>query len=351
MRLSGPMRVLALLLFFCRCASAAPFAATPLTDFSPGQKYLGSFPGYLYNGSNTLVTGSRHDQDGRVFASKVQPLNAQGQPDPNGKIAVVGIGMSNWTMELCTVVYKTMTTLPACTSASFIPHADAHANPRVEIVDCASFSQTANDWFDDSHGNWTRCNGLLANEGLTPAQVQLILWKDANSVYPTVPLSSTTNCAALTTFNNLTPDVCKYVWHVGQVARFAKTWYPHVQQMFLHSRIYAGYATQNIGPEPYAYENGFGVKWVIQAQINQIASGKITNLAAGNLSYAVAPWMAWGPYFWASGTTPRSDGLTWQPSDFLTSDYTHPSQSGVLKVTNMMMNWYFTSPYTRWFLQ
>ena len=170
MKLSGFVSALALLLFFCRCAYATPFQATPLTDFSPGEKYLGSFPGLLYDGSNTLTPGSRHDQDGRAFASKVQPLNAQGQPDPNGKIAVVGIGMSSWTMELCTRVQKSDTTLPACTAASFIAHADAVANPKVRIVDCAAGGQTANMWFDDSFGNWSRCDGLLANEGLTPAR-------------------------------------------------------------------------------------------------------------------------------------------------------------------------------------
>ena len=171
MKLLGLVRALALLLFFCRCASAAPFQATPLTDFSPDEKYLGSFPGFLYNGSNTLSsTLSTHDQEGRAFASKVQPLNDQGQPDPNGTIVVVGIGQSNWTMDLCARVHKSDTTLPACTAASFIAHADAVDNPKVRIIDCASGGQTANLWFDDSFGNWSRCDGLLANEGLTPAR-------------------------------------------------------------------------------------------------------------------------------------------------------------------------------------
>jgi hypothetical protein len=345
MKLLGLVRALALLLFFCRCASAAPFQATPLTDFSPDEKYLGSFPGFLYNGSNTLSsTLSTHDQEGRAFASKVQPLNDQGQPDPNGTIVVVGIGQSNWTMDLCARVHKSDTTLPACTAASFIAHADAVDNPKVRIIDCASGGQTANLWFDDSFGNWSRCDGLLANEGLTPAQVQVILWRDVNGLGATVSLSPTTNCSVLTTFDNSTPDVCKYIRRTGQVARFAKQWFPHIQQMFLHAAGYSGYAP---GHEPFSYENGFGVKWIVQAQIDQIASGTISNLAAGDLSYAVAPWMAWGPYFWASDSTPRSDGLVWLPSDYL-SDMIHPSQSGVLKVTKKMMSWYFTSPYTPW---
>ena len=101
--------------------------------------------------------------------------------------------------------------------------------------------------------------------------------------------------------------------------------------MFITSRIYAGYATVPLNPEPYAYEYGFSVKWAIQAQVDQMRGGAPDSIA-GNLDYkkGVAPWLAWGPYLWADGTTPRSDGLTWDRSEFQ-PDGTHPNPKAAKK--------------------
>lgn len=58
----------------------------------------------------------------------------------------------------------------------------------------------------------------------------------------------------------------------------------------------------------------------------------------------------WGPYLWADGLTPRSDGLIWNCSD-LNADGTHPSASGVNKVSDLLMAYFTQSPYSRpWFL-
>ena len=139
--------------------------------------------------------------------------------------------------------------------------------------------------------------------------------------------------------------------YLGDIARAVKTRYPHAQMIFFSSRIYAGYATTTLNPEPYAYESGFAVKWLVQAQIDQLRNGGVVvDAHAGDLNdNTVAPWIAWGPYLWASGTTPRSDGLVWQQSDF-GSDGTHPSTSGRTKVGTMLLNFFLTTPFTKaWF--
>ena len=102
-------------------------------------------------------------------------------------------------------------------------------------------------------------------------------------------------------------------------------------------RVDAGYASTMLNPEPYAYESGFVVKRIIQRQI------------AGQLP--IQPWLAWGPYLWADGLVPRSDGLTWQCSDF-NSDGTHPSASGRRKVAERLLEFFESDDTaTRWFLR
>jgi hypothetical protein len=119
--------------------------------------------------------------------------------------------------------------------------------------------------------------------------------------------------------------------------------------MFISSRVYAGYASMPLNPEPYAYEYGFSVKWAIQAQVDQMRSGKVDPIA-GDLDYkkGTAPWIAWGPYLWADGEVPRADGLTWQASEFQ-QDGTHPNRQGVDKVAHMLMDFFLASGDAGWF--
>jgi hypothetical protein len=331
----------ALILFGFLCSSGAfaqtLFHAVPLTEFQPGDLYLGTFPGFLYDNSN-LPPGD-HDADGRVAAARVQPLDPAGNLSSDGKIVVIGIGMSNWTLELCTGKPGT-----ACTPSSFMANAArfSKVNHRnLVLVNCAIPNQVAMTWLDDSYLNYTACQKTLEGLGLTEAQVQVVLYKDANA-NPTHSLTSATVCAT-----DFTSDACIYERFLGKTARFLKTRYVNVQQMFVHSRIYAGYANVKLNPEPFAYEYGFATKWFVNAQIQQSRTGTVDPVA-GDLSSDVAPWVGWGPYLWGSGSSPRRDGTTWMPSDY-GKDRTHPGPTGVAKVAYMMMLSYFRSPYSPWF--
>src|SRR5207253_6835275 len=77
---------------------------------------------------------------------------------------------------------------------------------------------------------------------------------------------------------------------------------PNVKLAYFTSRIYAGYASSNLNPEPYAYQSAFAIRSVIQQQIAGVDSLNY-DPAKGAVQ---APWLAWGPYLWADGLSPRS---------------------------------------------
>jgi hypothetical protein len=131
--------------------------------------------------------------------------------------------------------------------------------------------------------------------------------------------------------------------------RIAKQRFPNVRIAYLSSRIYAGYATRVLNPEPYAYEGAFAVRGIIQGQIK---GDKALNydIAKGEVN---SPLVLWGPYLWADGITPRkSDGLIWKREDFA-GDGTHPSvSSGRDKVAKMLLAFVKTSPFAKsWFIK
>ncbi len=335
------------------------FSATPLTDFAPGQLYLGKFSGLLYDGSNSPPPVN--DADGRTFAGEVLPLDASGNPSASGKIGVVALGMSNWTEEWCTGAASGLT---HCDPQTFIDqaHNTPGINSKMVLADCAQGNADTQTWVSASTPQWTNCLSELSTiYGLTPAQVQVVMWKNADDAPATgvsmIGLSQLagTYCPALPN-PRTDPDACIYEQRLATIARLVKVKFPNVKQMFLHSRIYGGYAnSQSPHREPFSYEYGFATKWLINAQINQLASGMADPLA-GDLSYSAAPWLAWGPYFWAAGTVPRNDGFTWQGGD-ITWDGIHASwcrfygaSCGRAKVASSMIGFYSTSIYSPWFL-
>jgi len=318
-----------------RGAAAGPTGFLPLSDLGPGL-YLNQFQGGLYpNGSNLMPPA--HILAGLACAAAIRPLDTSGRPSASGRYVLLSVGMSNTTQEFWGSSSKTV---PA--SWSFAGQAFAHSlfnRSTLAIVDGAAGGQVAQVWAAPTMANYVRVrDAQLAPLGLTEAQVQAIWLKEAD-IQPTVALPS--------------PNADAYILEaaLGDVVRSCKIRYPNLQLVFLSSRIYAGYATSALNPEPYAYESGFAVKLLIKAQIDQMATGKI-DPTAGDLSYesGKAPWLAWGPYLWADGTTPRSDGLVWLLEDLVSSDGTHPSSSGQQKVGAMLLDFLLGSPFSRaWF--
>ncbi|MDX6582154.1 MAG: hypothetical protein QOI10_1338 [Solirubrobacterales bacterium] len=272
---------------------------TPLSDLGTGT-YRGSEGGLYPGGSNDRP--ATHELAGQTLADAVVPRNGSGAADPAGRYAFVSIGMSNTTQEFSALVP--------------LANADPAKDPRLTLVDGAQGGQTASVWANPNAAPWGVVDQRLAAAGLTPAQVS-VAWVKLADADPT----------------NGWPAYAQQLqaeW--ATVLRNLHDRYPNLTLAYLSSRIYAGYASTALNPEPYAYEGGFSVKWLIG---DQLAGDSTLNFdpAAGPVE---APWIAWGPYLWADGLSARSDGLTWACSE-LQADGTHPSPAGQAKVAGLLL--------------
>jgi hypothetical protein len=125
--------------------------------------------------------------------------------------------------------------------------------------------------------------------------------------------------------------------------------FPNLRVAYLSSRIYAGYATTPLNPEPYAYEGAFANRWVIQSQVD---GDPLLNYDPER-GPVLAPAVLWGPYLWADGVKPRAgDGLTWLREDLSPGDGTHPSDSGRAKVAGLLLDFVHDNPLASgWYLR
>lgn len=304
----------------------------PLTDLGTAT-YKGFMGGLYPNGSNVLP--GTHAARGLAAARAIRPLDVNGQPSANGRYVLMSMGMSNTSQEFCTMAGT------VCNAWTF--SGKAAADPAVNhttlyIANGAAGSQTADLWNNPNDANYNRVRDqVLAPAGLSEAQVQII-WLQAVRRQPDSALP------------NSDADAYILLGWLGDVVRAAKMRYPNLRQIFVSSRTYAGFATTTLNPEPYAYETGFAKKWLVEAQIRQLDGGSV-DARAGDLALSRAPWLAWGPYFWAGDSTrPRSDGFFWVRQDF-ENDGTHESQLGEEKAGRLLLEFFKTAPLARcWFL-
>ncbi len=286
----------------------------PLPDLGKGM-YQG-FEGGLYpGGANTPPAG--HLKAGLALAKAIVPLDEQGRASAGGKIVFLSIGMSNTTMEF----------------SAFQKAAarDPGLNPKLVIVDGAQGGQTAQITGQPDSNFWTVVAERLKQAGVTPHQVQAAWVKQANAR----PSEGFPGAA-----KRLQADMVATLHNLHDK-------FPNLKIAYLSSRIYGGYATTPLNPEPYAYEGGFAMKWAIADQI----AGK-ADLNYDSAKGAVrAPWVAWGPYLWADGVKGRKqDRLVWMKDDLVDRDRTHPSDAGREKVARLLLDFLKAEPTARpWF--
>jgi hypothetical protein len=329
----------------------------PLMDMTPSQNYL-NFQGGLYENSSDTVPPD-HNTAGLTAAAAIQPLDTNGNPSASGKIVFVAIGRSTTVDEFVPFMNQAGTN-SGVNHATLVIVNGALSGAMPCIWTVASEPPSCNPSLGNQYDRVR--DTVLAPLGLTEKQVQAAWVEEYNADPATDGFQTLCDATVAGCSNNVSQtEALRYEQQLGGILRAAKTRWPNLQQAFHSSRMYGGYAATNHSSEPYPYEYGFSVKWLIQAQILQIRSGGTSiDPTAGDLHYraGVAPWTAWGPYTWANGDTPRSDGLIWcngqagSPCngevDFQ-PDGTHPNTQGDNKVANLLMNFFLNSPYTSWF--
>ena len=321
-----------------------------LTDLST--PYKGEDGGLYGGGKNEAPAG--HGAAHRRESEKIRPLDVQGNPSADGKIGLITIGFSN----------------PSIESEDFKRTADADSqkSPRVVIVNGCIGGRSAVMWAWDGaeslpqseqqrldhqmdllrmpkanrksvvnnpKDTWPTLAQRIGAAGLSPLQVQAC-WLKHVEANPKPLGEFPAHARALQA-------------DITAVLQIAKQRYPNLRVVYLSSRTFGGWSGRESGsPEPYAYESGFGTRWIVQ---RQIAGDPALNFDAA-CGAVKAPLVLWGPYLWAQGNTPRSfDGLTWTQND-VREDQLHPSAAGCKKTTTLLLNFFKTNEGTsRWFLK
>ncbi|MDP3071839.1 MAG: hypothetical protein Q8N18_16220 [Opitutaceae bacterium] len=289
---------------------------TPLTELGAAT-YKGEAGGLYGGGRNTPPEA--HLAAALRESAQIRPLDAAGRAAAEGKIGLLAVGMSNTTQEFSRFMQEAAR--------------DPQKSPRVVLVDGAQGGQTGARWADPAAPLWAQLDERIARAGLSAAQIQAVWMKQAES-----------GPARLGDFPKHT-DVLRE--NLVVVLGHLKQRFPNLRLVYLSSRIYAGYATTALNPEPYAYESAFAVRRLIQDQI----TGRAELNFDATRGAVRSPLLLWGPYLWADGATPRAaDRLTYEPGDFA-ADGTHPGETGRAKVARLLLDFFKTDPTAKpWFL-
>jgi hypothetical protein len=292
----------------------------PLDQMTAQDNYKGQ-DGGLYGGGKNQPPPA-HLQTALAQSSKIVPLDADGRPSPKGKIVLLSIGMSNTTMEY--------------SKFKQLADSDPAKSSLLVIVDGAQGGQDAEKWNHEGANTWKVAEERMEAAGVTTNQVQVVWLKQAR-ISPS-------------RFGDFPKHVEELEGHILGSLQIARKRYPNLRIAYLSSRIYAGYATTSLNPEPYSYESAFAVRNLIRSQISGDPALNC-DPAKGEVK---VPFLLWGPYLWADGLTPRqSDGLVWKREDLSDRDGTHPSPaSGRQKVAKLLLAFFKSDPTSKpWFVK
>lgn len=244
-------------------------------------------------------------------------------------IVLLGLGFSN--------------TVQAFNGFMQVAKEDKYLNPKLVLVNGAKGGRSAFMIQNPDDGKWGTdylqdVDKKLRAAGVTRRQVQVVWIKETN---PNLPDPG---------FPKFTQDLQA---QLGIIVRLVHKRFPNVKLAYFSSRTYGGWAHNPKGgmsgnSEPFSYETGFAVKWLIEQQLN----------GESELNYDAkkgpiqAPWLSWSAYLWTNGWIKRGDGVSFGLEDFMAADHMHESPAGQRKVGSLLLQFFKTDPTTRdWFVK
>ncbi len=245
----------------------------------------------LYGGTNSMPAHHRSS------APPIRPID--------GVIGVVSIGMSNGGLEWDTFVRAA--------------YGAGDLNQSIVLGNCCLDSTSMVQWAQRRPESWKLASERARSYGLRPDQVQIAWFKmgSRSSELPALPLDRRV--------------LLEFGW-LMEVLAHAQTTFPNLRRVYCSSRSYAGYSNHPSQEEPRTgFDNGLAVR----------------ALVAESVGAKTPIWVAWGPYLWANGALPRSDGISWERRDF-TGDGFHPSEIGRAKVAVLLTDFFRSDPTTKW---
>lgn len=291
-------------------------ALPPLNELGTGT-FMGHQGGLYPNGSNNMPADFY--ADAIAMAKAVQPLDKNGNPDPNGKIGLIALGASTVAMFSKGLEAQ-------------VPGEDG-VNKEIVFVNCGIGGQDLSDIMNPDANFWSVIDSRLGEAGITLAQVQVLWFQEDN---------------LRNKENDFNTRVNQLVKEFTYMARFTKEHYPNLKLFYVsgrHTTDFMPADAKDKHREPKAYLNGWVCKQLIENQIN----GDPQLAYKGN--DAVAPLILWGPYFWTQGEKPRADGYT-LTRDLISNDGVHPTEKGIDRIASELVSFWKTDPVSQlWFLE
>lgn len=285
----------------------ADFSAVPIDEMTG--TYQGKTGGLYGDGRNDVPeTLAKAAEEG---SRAIRPLDSKGNPSTDGRIGMLAIGQSTTRM-----VFDAFRSVSRNAKAS-----------NLVLVNGAIDGNDSEDWAT-KNGPWNQASKQIGRAGLSTRQIE-VLWIETTLIFP----------GRISTFAARNSVL---VNHLDQILYRAKQQFPNLRMIFVSSRYYGGWAQKPTSPEPYAYENGFGVR--------EFVLSKMSQPTGSNGSIVPKPVVMWGPYYWTSGTSPsRIDGLTLDRSD-LRTDGIHPTASGAAKFADQLLRFFTQDRFAKpWF--